>query len=150
MKPIEQILVATDFSPCAHAAADLAARLAQQVAATVHVMTMVDTSAAADAPGDAAYRRYHIDRLHGQSRERLQAFADEHFGPGAQVQIHVVDGGSDPNASRDIVRVAQELQCGLIVLGTHGKTGIEHLVIGSVAEKVVRTSAIPVLTVRRA
>jgi nucleotide-binding universal stress UspA family protein len=48
-----------------------------------------------------------------------------------------------------ILDVAAELKADLIVIGTHGRTGLEHLLIGSVAEHVVRYSPIPVLTVRR-
>lgn len=61
----------------------------------------------------------------------------------------MVDGGLEPpNPSVEVIRAGERLGCDLIVLGTHGKTGLEHLVIGSVAEKVVRKSPIPVITVR--
>ena len=148
MKPIKRLLVATDFSPCAHAAADLAARWANQVDATVHVMTMVDRWAI-DASGDVADRGSHVDELVNQARTRLRNFAAHHFIKIKDVQIHAIDGGDDPDVVRDVLRVGSELQCDVIVLGTHGKTGLEHLLLGSVAEKVVRTSTIPVLTVRR-
>lgn len=48
-----------------------------------------------------------------------------------------------------IVRIAEERQVDLIVMGTHGRTGLQHMLLGSVAEKVVRTAPCPVLTVRR-
>jgi nucleotide-binding universal stress UspA family protein len=52
----------------------------------------------------------------------------------------------DPVA--EILRVAQESKCDLIVMGTHGRTGLAHLLMGSVAEKVVRKAACPVLVVK--
>jgi nucleotide-binding universal stress UspA family protein len=62
--------------------------------------------------------------------------------PDAQI---VVREASPPAA---IVDVALELNCQMIVMGTHGHSGLEHLLLGSVAEYVVRHSKIPVLTVR--
>jgi nucleotide-binding universal stress UspA family protein len=50
--------------------------------------------------------------------------------------------------AEDIVRFAAEIQADLIVLATHGRTGLEHVLMGSVAEQVVRTAPCPVLTVR--
>ena len=47
-----------------------------------------------------------------------------------------------------IVRMAEELEVDLIVMGTHGRTGLQHVLLGSVAEKVVRLALCPVLTVR--
>jgi nucleotide-binding universal stress UspA family protein len=149
MKPIQRILIATDFSPCAHTAADMAERVSRPLSAIVHVMTMVDTSSVLDAPGDPASRRHRIGEMREQARQRLQTFADQHFDEIEDVQLHVVDGGADPDAAAAIARAGQEHACDLIVMGTHGKTGLKHLVLGSVAEKVVRTSTIPVLTVRR-
>lgn len=149
MDSIRRILVATDFSACAEAAAEVAAQLARQLHAQVEVVTVIDTSGVTDASGDPAWHRHRIDQLHEEARQRLRTFTDRHFAGLAELHIHAFDGGLDPpNASVEVIRVAEALRCDLIVLGTHGKTGLEHLVIGSVAEKVVRTSTIPVLTVR--
>jgi nucleotide-binding universal stress UspA family protein len=52
--------------------------------------------------------------------------------------------------AEDIVRLATEVQADLIVVGTHGRRGLSHLLLGSVAERVIRTAPCPVLTVRRA
>jgi nucleotide-binding universal stress UspA family protein len=149
MRPIQRILVATDFSPCADAAAEVAAQLAGQLNANVEVVTAVDISWVTDASGDPAWRRQRIEHIHQQARQRLRSFADRHFAGLEDLHIHVVDGGLDaPNPSVEVIRAGEALRCDLIVLGTHGKTGLEHLVIGSVAEKVVRKSPIPVVTVR--
>ena len=149
MHALQRLLVATDFSPCADAAAALAAQLARQLPAALHVMTMVDTSAVRDAAGGADVGALRIDALLAQARQRLQAFAEGHFAGIEPVHLEVVDGGADPDACADILRAGTRLGCDLIVLGTHGRSGLDHLVFGSVAEKVVRSSPIPTLTVRR-
>jgi len=148
-RSIRRILVATDFSPCADAAAAVAAQLARQLDAGVEVVTFVDTSWVTDASGEPAWHRQRVDEIHQQARKRLQEFADRQFTGVEDLRVHVFDGGLDPpNPSVGVISVAETLKCDLIVLGTHGKTGLEHLLIGSVAEKVVRASGIPVLTVR--
>jgi nucleotide-binding universal stress UspA family protein len=144
MNPIQRILVATDFSGGAAAAADLAAQLARQLNAFVDVVTVVDTSPLADAYGDAAYRTQRIGEIHTGARESVEKFAHGHFAGLQQVRAHVRDG----NTFLEILQAARDLGSHLIVMGTHGRTGLAHLVIGSVAEKVVRHSTIPVVTVR--
>ena len=52
------------------------------------------------------------------------------------------------NAAREILRVAEEQHCSLIVLGTHGRTGLSRVLLGSVAEDVIRHSRVPVLTLK--
>jgi len=71
----------------------------------------------------------------------VEAIADEH---GVTMERALVDG----NPSREIVRYAEDEGCDLVVMGTHGRGGIDRLLLGSVAEKVVRSSSVPVLTVR--
>jgi len=146
MKPISRILVATDLSSCAASAADVAAELARQVKATVDVVTVVDTLPLGEAYGDASYRAERIAVIHDEARQKAAAFADRHFGANTSVKVHVRDG----TTSKEIVQAAQDLGSDLIVVGTHGRTGLAHLVIGSIAEKVVRSSVVPVLTVRGA
>jgi nucleotide-binding universal stress UspA family protein len=150
MQSIRRILVATDFSACADAAAEVAAQLARELHAVIELVTVVDVSWLTDASGDPAWRRQRIDEVHEQARQRLRAFADRHFAGIEELHLHVFDGGLEPpDPSAQVLGVAEALGCDLIVLGTHGKTGLEHLVLGSVAEKIVRMSPIPVVTVRR-
>jgi nucleotide-binding universal stress UspA family protein len=63
---------------------------------------------------------------------------------GLTVKTHIVQG----IAYREIVKKAAQDRADMIVLGTHGRTGMQHLLLGSVAEKVVRLAGCPVLTVR--
>lgn len=151
MKSIRRILVATDFSACADAAAELAAQLAGELHVVVELVTVVDISWVTDASGAPGWRRQRIEQIHEQARERLRAIAERYFAGTGEVHLHVFDGGLEPpNPAAQVLGVAEALGCDLIVLGTHGKTGLEHLLIGSVAETIVRTSPIPVVTVRRA
>jgi nucleotide-binding universal stress UspA family protein len=144
MKPIQRILVASDFSNCADAAAAVAAQLARQLNAAVDVVTVVDTSPLAEAYGDAAYRTQRINEIRAGARATAEEFAARHFAGARDVRAHVRDG----HPFLEIIAAGQELGCDVIVMGTHGRTGVAHLVIGSVAEKVARKSPIPVLTVR--
>lgn len=144
MKPVQRILVPTDFSDCAGVAAQWAAPLARLLGAAVEVVTVVDTTHFAEIYGDEAYRTERITQIHGEAMQQLEGFARRHF-PGLQsVSCDVRDG----NTFLEILQAAREKGCDLIVMGTHGRTGLAHLLIGSVAEKVVRKSPIPVVTVR--
>jgi nucleotide-binding universal stress UspA family protein len=111
-------------------------------------MTMVDTTAVRDAPGDAATRQLRVGAQCDAAQQRLRLFADRHFAGLDLVSCEVVDSGIDADPCADIVRTAARGDCDLIVLGTHGRSGLDHFLVGSVAEKVVRTSPIPTLVVR--
>jgi len=144
MKRIERIMVPTDCSAGAGAAADVAAQLATQLGASVDVVTVINTSALTEMYRDAVYRAQRIADAHAKAHENARQFADRHLGGVGRVIVHVRDG----NTFLELLQGARELGSDLIVMGTHGHTGIVHLVIGSVAEKVVRASTVPVLTVR--
>lgn len=77
-------------------------------------------------------------------RERLQAMVEGKGDTDVAVTVNVVDGIDYV----EIVNRATAWPADLIVLGTHGRTGLKHLLIGSVAERVVRTASCPVCTVR--
>ena len=146
-KPFERLLVPTDFSPGAGAAATAAANLAQALGASVDVLTVVDTSPLIDAYGNLSYRAERIAAIHAQANETATAFANRHFAgvlEPPRIRVHVRDG----NTFLEILRAAEDLGSDAIVMGTHGRTGVAHLLVGSVAEKVMRKSPIPVMTVR--
>jgi nucleotide-binding universal stress UspA family protein len=79
-----------------------------------------------------------------EAEQYLKALAGERLGSFERVECVVRRG--DPAA--EIVRLAEHDKAGLILMATHGRTGLAHVFLGSVAEKVVRTSHIPVLTVK--
>jgi nucleotide-binding universal stress UspA family protein len=83
-------------------------------------------------------------RWERQAREKLERIAAERLQSGFDYQINVVSGTPDI----DVLRMANELKVDLIVMATHGRKGLKHLVLGSVAERVVREAHCPVLTIR--
>jgi nucleotide-binding universal stress UspA family protein len=121
---IEKILLATDFSRPSDAAAQVAAEHARRFGARVHVLHVVWPGA--DPTPDP----------------RLAQLAQELRGAGEVVTA--VESGVP---AAEIVRYATRHGIDLIVLGTHGRTGVTRTLIGSVAERVVRTAPCPVLTV---
>ena len=145
VQSIRRILVATDGSTCADAAAALAVRLAQPVGAKIDLVTVVDTSGWTETSGDPSFRRRRAAEVCEQARKCAQQFRARHFGDLEGVSVHVRDG---EDTAAEIVRAAAALHSELIVMGTRGTSGLAHLILGSVAEKVVRTSAVPVVTVR--
>jgi nucleotide-binding universal stress UspA family protein len=79
------------------------------------------------------------------SQQRLSALRDQFLAASSQrVELLVRDGP----ASEEIVKAAEEQRADVIVMATHGRTGIRHLLLGSVTEKVLRASSCPVLVVR--
>jgi nucleotide-binding universal stress UspA family protein len=85
-----------------------------------------------------------LDDLERQASKELAQILPEAQGSGVDVARRVVVG----IPYRKIVEVAEEEKADLIVMTTHGRTGLSHLVMGSVAEKIVRTAPCPVLTIR--
>ena len=124
-----------DFSESSRAALHQAARLASMFGGSVTVTHVYDPPS---ETGDA-------DSLFVELEEKLQRWSSE-IAPGAH---HTVDSklllGSAP---AEIVRLAREGSFDAIVMGTHGHTGLRHLVLGSVAEQVVRQAPCPVVVMR--
>lgn len=79
-----------------------------------------------------------------KARERLQEIASNHLA-GVRYKIHTA-AASERVLAKAVVQVATEVDADLIVLKTHGRRGLSHLILGSVAEEVVRTAPRPVLT----
>jgi nucleotide-binding universal stress UspA family protein len=142
-----RILCPTDFSECATDAAryavDLAARLGARVT-LLHVY-MAPVYALPDGssfiPGPQT-----LAELESGARRGLEALRAQLARPEVEIDVDTADG---PTAEM-IATTALDEKYDLIVMGTHGRTGLRHLLLGSVAEKVVRTAACPVLTVRAA
>jgi nucleotide-binding universal stress UspA family protein len=140
MTPIRVILHATDFSEPAKDAFEIATALARERRARLVVLHVAvrpmspipDLTAVLPEPED--YREELERRL------RAQRPAD----PAVRVEYWLEEG--DPVT--EILRVARETGCDLIVMGTHGRTGLGRALLGSVAEQVLRLAPCPVLTVR--
>ena len=139
MLPLRLVLHPTDFSPHSEAAAKLAFALARDYGARVLVLHVLEPIVMGGVEGVAipdpgAYE--------AEMRARLEGVRPS----GTEVLVeHRLLLGS---IAEEILRVAKESRCGVIVLGTHGRGGVGRLLMGSVAEQVVRKAPCPVLTVK--
>jgi nucleotide-binding universal stress UspA family protein len=136
----ETILVPTDGSAGAEAALDEAVSLAETFDATVHSLYVADTSTAQPETG-------YVDIV--ESFERIgEETTAEAVGRAEAANVHGVGAVRTGLPHRAILDYAEEVDADLVVMGTHGRTGLERYLLGSVTEKVVRTADAPVLTVR--
>lgn len=135
------VLVPTDGSAEMERVAAHATELAGLCSATVHALYVVDETAYATVPDDARDRVR--EALVGDGRSATKAIAERALERDIEAVREVRRG--EPAAA--IIAYAVENEVDLIVMGTRGKTGFERYMLGSVAEKVVRASPIPVLTV---
>ncbi len=145
MLPVTKILCPSDFSEPSLAAMDTAAELARHFKASLVVLHVV--SPVPPVPSGQVVGPFDVDAYESElwedSRQALKDLAQGRLG-GIRAKLRIESG--DP-ATR-IVDIAADEKAGLIVIATHGQTGWRRLVFGSVAEKVVRLAACPVLTVR--
>jgi nucleotide-binding universal stress UspA family protein len=141
--PPRNILAATDFSETAERAAALAGILALRFSADLHLLHVVvlDEYSNLDEGG-----RDQLEQLQATSEERRRELLEKSSGNHDVSVTPILVRGIDPDEV--IVETASDLGCDLIVMGTHGRRGLSHLFLGSVAERVVRTSPAPVLTLR--
>jgi nucleotide-binding universal stress UspA family protein len=135
----DDVLVPTDGSDCANAAIRYAEDLAVRYDATVHVLSVVDSRVLENAPHYEAVREEHVELVEDVAEDVVEDLADT----GCDVE-HAVRTAV-PHAA--ILRYVRDQDVDLIAMGTHGRTGVERYLLGSVAEKVVRLADVPVLTV---
>jgi len=139
----DRILVPTDGSSGVERALCHALDLAKRHGATVHAIYVVDSAGYSSLPMETSWEGI-SDMLRDEGEaalDRVRELADERDVP---LDTDIVDG----SPSREIVRVAEDDGADLIVMGTHGRGGLDRLLLGSVAERVVRSAPVPVLTVR--
>lgn len=146
MIQLQRILVPTDFSEFSKHAQRYGCELARRFGAELHVLNVVeDTYPLVPEPGMMlpAASNY-IQQLVVSCERALQNVPSAELSEGIEVKRKVVTGV----AFLEIIRYAKTENIDLIVIGTHGRGGLVHVLMGSVAEKVVRKSPCPVLTVR--
>ena len=141
LAPVESILVPTDGSACANRALDHAAALAVETDAALHIVHVVDVSVVArDIDATPV-----LDALEVAGERALEAATSRATDAGVtSVQASVVSGR--PN--RSVCTYAETQDIDLVVMGTHGRTGLSEKLLGSVTERVVRESPVPVITLR--
>lgn len=147
MIELRHVLVATDFSDASAVALNYGRELARTFGATLHVIHAVDLLAA----------RIPMSQGHGYDLDHLQKEIEESARTAiaelvtdedrSKLQTHeAVVAALSP--SEAILDYARDKMIDVIVIGTHGRTGLSRLVMGSVAERIVRNAPCPVLTVR--
>jgi nucleotide-binding universal stress UspA family protein len=145
MTPFQNILVPTDFSPHADEAIRAAADLARRYAGAITLVYVYEPVAQSLPNEHVLYSPLQMQELVGVFERRLASAKVHALEAGApRVETRLMVGPAAP----EIVELAQRGGFDLIVMGTHGRTGFSRLLVGSVAERVVRTALCPVLTVR--
>ena len=133
MLPINRILVPIDWAELSNRAFQLAASLARDHNAELVVLNVVPLPVEMYGPPGECY----LDHLLVELRRTKPS------DPNTRVQYLLAEGKPAP----EILRVATEAKCDLIVMGTHGRTGLNRFIMGSVAEEVLRLARCLVLTV---
>jgi nucleotide-binding universal stress UspA family protein len=144
MKEFKRILFPVDLSEASEKIVPFVTALADKFRAGVHLLFVArvfDYFNSIYVP-DPAISQFEKEVING-AEKRLYEFADEHFGPFEGTKTTVVAG----DAAEEIIRYAEEHGIDLIVMGTHGRKGLDKIIFGSVAERVVKTAPVPVMIV---
>lgn len=145
MRPFNNILIAIDFSENSTYAFEYALTLARQFDAELTVLHVINE------PIDL--RGFYVPHISFEQLEKeieagaagmMEKFCQEKMGEFRNYRTSIVNG----IPYEEIIRKAKEIDASLIVLGTHGRTGLDHIIFGSTAERVVRSSPCPVLSIR--
>ena len=144
MITLKQILVPTDFSETSEVAAKYARALAQAFGADLHLMHVLENPYASYDPLSFTPPINFFEELEAQTRDRLMRLLADWEPLHPHVDVVTTRGST----FIEIIHYAKEHNIDLIVLGTHGRGPIAHMLMGSVAEKIVRKAPCPVLTVR--
>lgn len=148
----KRILVPVDFSAASKKALDMAIAIAARLDASIEVMHAVeypvyaipDMTVAVAGAAPMAFERYARESATRDMERFIGEVVALRSMPGVQLTPRIVEG----EASRSILEYAKQGAFDLIVMGTHGRTGLDHLLLGSVAERVVRKAPCAVLTTR--
>lgn len=144
MISIKNILCPIDYSVYSEKALKYAIEFAEKYNAKLYLMHVLDIRIY-DITDPELYNVNVIDKeTINKLRERLHKCISEDTRKNIEVETIVIEGVP----FSEIIKKAREYKVDLIVLGTHGRTGLSHAIMGSVAEKVVRKAPCPVLTIR--
>ncbi|MFN0157138.1 MAG: universal stress protein [Bacteroidota bacterium] len=140
---IKSILVPTDFSEFSTIAIEHASSLALLYGAKIHLVYVIDASPVLAVP-NLVLTTQSMNSLEANAEEEMRKFVYWKLKNSTNLEQIILHG----EPYREIVTYAQQHDIDLIVIATHGRTGIAHMLMGSVAEKVVRFSPVPVLAVK--
>lgn len=139
----KKILIATDGSEHTKNAVDYGIELAKNTGAKLYAIYVVDTAAFASIPMDAAWESMY-ELLRQEGDEATKYVGDKAEFENLEVERLTAEG----HPADEIIKFGENNGISVIVMGTLGKSGLDRFLLGSVAEKVVRNSKIPVLVVR--
>lgn len=142
---LQRILVPTDFSGSSKSALQTAAELASRFDSELHVLHVIESAVIPDSIARILVRKPIEERRTLAS----ESFVGDVLASSPIANREVVSAAVEGVAAQEIVRYALEHETDLIVLGSHGNTGLARVLLGSVAEAVVRTAPCPVLIVKR-
>jgi len=140
-----RVVVPTDFSDCAEAAWALAQRVASAVRSeVVLVHVFVEPHLYGETPFSADQTKRTIEEGRKWVEGELERWAAAARDKGLAVRTLILDGV----AYQRVVELASEERADLVIMGTHGRGGVSRALVGSVADRVIRSAPCPVLTVR--
>ena len=142
---VQHFLVPIDFSLYAEQALDYAITLAQKLQAHVTLLHVIHPPLVAGADMGVWPSRAFLDELEAAIRRDMEGYLAHVTAAGLEGEMAVVHG----IPFHEILETAKKRQVDLIIMGTHGRTGLPHVLLGSVAEKVVRLASCPVLIARQ-
>lgn len=136
MKKPATFLVPTDLSAFSLEALDYAQQISELFRARLHLLFVIQ--------GQKKRARFEVDEAEVDARKKLLEFLINRKIVPDEVRVEIRHG----QPAEEIVRAAKDLHADLIIMSTHGRTGLSHILIGSVTEEVVRFSTVPVLTLK--
>ena len=141
---VQHILVPTDFSEYADYALDYAIELAQKLQARLTFLHVIHLTPMAMGEIGASGLAPYLEEIETDAQQRMEGIVERVHQEGLEGEISIVQGVP----FQIIVDMAESRGVDLIVMGTHGRTGLTHALMGSVAERVVRLAPCPVLVTR--
>jgi len=140
----QHILVPTDFSEYADYALDYAIELAQKLQARLTLLHIIQLTPMTMGDMYGYSLEAYLEAIESEAQKRMEALLNRVYQEGLEGETVIVQGVP----FQIIVDMAESQNADLIVMGTHGRTGLTHALMGSVAEKVVRLAPCPVLVTR--
>ncbi len=147
MRKPKKILFPTDFSDYSKSAQKMVMDWAKAFRAQVYLLHVFELPFYSHTGVSAGVRvdvQQWIQKLRKEEAQRLEQLGRKFGEKGLKARTFFQEG----RAALEILKTAEKIQPDLLILGTHGRTGVKHVFLGSVAESVVRRASCPVLTVR--
>ena len=142
----KRILVPLDGSETAEAVLPHALELAKLTEGEIFLLSVPTDPAAAFAFGDPGLASEFVDTKESVTQKYLKSIKKDLEDKGSKVSMLIRDGAVAPV----IIAVSEEINADIIAMSTHARTGVAHLFLGSVAEKILRASKLPIMLIRPA